>query len=54
MTARISSPANTRGTSKLELAIIIRLPIPRLDATVSEITVPTNASVIATLREAKK
>ena len=37
----MKSPANTSGTSKLELAIIIRLPMPRLEATVSEITVPT-------------
>ena len=48
------SPANTSGTSKLELAIIIRLPIPRLDATVSAMTVPTKACVTATFREAKK
>src|SRR5882757_727137 len=30
------------------------LPMPRFDATVSEITVPTKASVTATLSEAKK
>ncbi len=30
------------------------LPMPRLEATVSEITVPTKASVIATFSEAKK
>src|ERR1700733_2681364 len=54
MTARMTNPANTSGTSKFELAIIITLPIPRLDATVSEMTVPTNASVTATFSEAKK
>ena len=48
------SPANTSGTSKLELAIIIRLPMPRLDATVSAITVPTKACVTATFSDAKK
>src|SRR4051794_12987972 len=52
--ARMNRPANTRGTSKLDDAIIIRLPMPRLEATVSEITVPTNASVAATFNEAKK
>ncbi len=50
----MSRPANTSGTSKLELAIIIRLPMPRLDATVSAITVPTKACVTATFSEAKK
>ena len=50
----MNRPAKTSGTSKLELAIIIRLPMPRLEATVSEITAPTKASVAATFREAKK
>src|ERR1700730_9842454 len=50
----MNRPANTRGTSKLELAIIIRYTNPRLEATVSEITVPTNARVAATFSEAKK
>ena len=35
-------------------AIIIRLPMPRLEATVSAITVPTNACVTATFNDAKK
>jgi len=50
----MNRPANTSGTSKLELAIIIRLPMPRLEATVSELTAPTKASVAATFSEAKK
>jgi NitT/TauT family transport system ATP-binding protein len=48
------SPANTSGTSKFDDAIIMTLPMPRFDATVSEITVPTKASVTATFKEAKK
>ena len=52
--ARANSPAKARVISKLALAIIITVPIPRLDATVSDRTVPTKASVTAILREAKK
>jgi len=48
------SPANTIGTSKLPLAIIITVPMPWLDATVSLSTVPTKASVIAILSEANR
>ena len=50
----MNNPANTSGTSNAALAIIIMLPIPRFEATVSEITEPTKASVTATLSEAKK
>src|SRR5437763_3104259 len=52
--ARMNNPANTSGTLKVEDAIIIILPIPRLDATVSANTVPTKASVTATFSDAKK
>ncbi len=50
----MNRPAKTSGTSKLELAIIIKLPMPRLEATVSDITVPMKAIVAATFKEAKK
>ena len=50
----MKSPANTIGTSKLPLAIIITLPMPLLDATVSASTVPTKASVIAIFSDAKR
>src|SRR6185295_16757812 len=50
----MNTPANTSGTSKFALAIIIMVPMPRFDATVSLMTDPTNASVIATFSEAKK
>src|SRR4029453_4560672 len=52
--ARMKRPANTSGTLKFDEAIIIMLPMPRLDATVSASTVPTKASVTATFSEAKK
>src|SRR5258706_13398411 len=54
MKARMNRPANTSGTSMLDEAMIIMLPMPRLAATVSEITVPTKASVMAILSEAKR
>jgi hypothetical protein len=38
----------------VELAERIKYPMPRLDATVSEMTAPMKASVMATLRDAKK
>src|SRR5438270_10908311 len=50
----MNTPANTSGTSKDALAIIIIVPMLRFDATVSEMTEPTKASVIATFSEAKK
>src|SRR5205085_10397946 len=50
----MNTPANTSGTSKFALAIIIMVPMPRFDATVSEMTEPTNANVIATFSDAKK
>ncbi len=53
-TASAHRPANTSGTSKLACAISSMWPMPTLAATVSEITEPTNASVIATFREPKK
>src|SRR5690606_25644697 len=43
-----------RSISIVELADSIRYPMPTLDATVSEMTEPTKARVIATLSDAKK
>lgn len=54
MAARRKRPANTIGTSKLPLAIIITVPMPLLAATVSLSTVPTNASVMAIFSEANR
>ena len=45
--------AKTRGTLKLELATSITLPIPALPATISAMTEPTKANVIAIFSEAK-
>ena len=47
-------PANIKGVLKFELATNIRLPTPSLPATVSAITAPTNASVIAIFNDAKR
>src|SRR6056297_3707642 len=48
------SPAKTRETWKLDEAVIMTLPMPMFDATVSDSTAPTKESVIATFSEAKK
>src|ERR1700741_2299202 len=50
----MNTPANTSGTSKFALAIIIMVPMPRFDATVSEMNETPKASVIATFSAAKK
>ena len=54
MAAMTNSAANTRGTRNVELAAIMRYPMPWFDATVSDITDPTKARVIAILSDAKK
>jgi hypothetical protein len=48
------SPAKASGTSKREEATSIKWPMPLLAATVYATMDPTKATVIATLREAKK
>ncbi len=52
--ANETKPAKTKGTSKFDCAVNIICPIPELAATVSDITEPTNANVIATFKDAKK
>jgi hypothetical protein len=53
MIATTNRPANTRATSNLEVAEIIRKSIPAFDATFSDTTEPTSAKVIAIFNEAK-
>ena len=47
MMAMTMSPANARGVLKSALATSIRFPMPLPPATVSAITAPTNARVMA-------
>ena len=54
MAATTNSPANTSGMRKLAEACSTSVPIPTLEASVSAITEPTKASVIAIFSEAKK
>ena len=54
MTAITISPANINGVLKLELATNITFPIPSPPATVSEITDPTKARVMAIFSAAKR
>ena len=53
-TASAISPAKISGTWNWACACSIRLPMPVFEATLSEITEPTKASVIATFNEPKK
>ena len=53
-TASATKPAKISGTWNWAWAYSIRLPMPRFDAMLSEITEPTNASVIAIFSEPKK
>ena len=45
-------PANISGVLKFELATSIRFPMPSLPATVSAMTAPTKASVMAIFNDA--
>src|SRR5215218_11410266 len=54
MKAVTRRPAKTRGTSKRDDAAIIMWPMPAFAATVSAMMEPTNATVMAIFRDAKK
>jgi hypothetical protein len=52
--ASATRPAKISGTWNCACACSIRLPMPRFEAMLSEITEPTKASVIAIFSEPKK